>query len=94
MSIHEVQDGEKYSVAESGTANVVVKVDPKVSVGISSAAGFIAAGVQYAGVIVGLIDDGALSTEELGVLATATVTLVVTIKGRMDQARAALGWRN
>lgn len=69
---------------------VSVKVNPKVGLGLSSIAGFLVAGVQYLAVVIGLIDDGSLSTTELGVLATATVTLYGTIKGRMDQAAAVL----
>jgi hypothetical protein len=72
--------------------NVSIKVDPKVAVGLSSVAGFAAAGVQYLGVIVGVLDDGALSTEELGLCATATATLIATIHGRFKQGAAARGW--
>jgi hypothetical protein len=67
-----------------------IKVNPKVGVGISSLIGFAMAGVQYLGVAYGLVEDGALSFEELGVLATATATLYGTIRMRGQQATAAI----
>lgn len=69
---------------------VTIKVNPKVGIGLSSIVGFGAAAAQYLAVVIGLLEDGEMDSEELGVLASATATLIATLYGRMKQAAAAI----
>lgn len=75
-------------MAAPGTATVEVEVKPKVSVGVTTIVGFVAAAAQYAVAIAAFVES---SHDEpaIGVLVTATVTLITTLGGRFSQATAA-----
>lgn len=61
-------------------------MQPKVSKGLATWAGIVAAVGQYAAAVAVFLDDPDKATA-LGPLTTATVTLAVVIYGRMAQAR-------
>jgi len=68
----------------------VVKVDPKVGVGLTTIIGIGAAVGQFLGAVVLMIQDGKVDPEDLTPFVTGAVTLYGVIKGRMDQAAAAI----
>lgn len=69
--------------------DVVVRTATKVEIGLGTVAGLVAALGQYAGAV-GLFLATDMDSAAVDVLTTATVTLVVTVGGRMAQAVAAI----
>jgi hypothetical protein len=75
------------------TPIVNLKVNPKVGIGFTTIAGILLAIAQYLGGIGAMLSSD-LTAESISLFATATVTLYGVIKGRMDQATAAVHSNN
>lgn len=65
--------------------DVIVKVDPKISIGFGTVAGLLAAVAQYIGAV-GLMLAGDLTAESISAMTTATLTLITVLAGRFKQA--------
>lgn len=69
---------------------VRIKVNPKVSYGFTSFAGFALAFAQYIAALAAVIATGDIDSEEIGLLATATFTFLGVAAGRYKQASDAI----
>jgi hypothetical protein len=72
------------------TTSVALKVDPKVSVGLTTIVGIGAAVGQFLGSILLMLQDGKVDPEDLTPLVTGAATLYGVIQGRMKQAAEAI----
>jgi hypothetical protein len=72
------------------TLKLVTELAPKVSVGLGTLLGIIAAVGQYAGAVAVALESSSSTADAIPLVVTATVTLITVIGGRMAQAAAAL----
>lgn len=72
------------------TPTVSVKVSPKIGVGIATILGIGAATGQFLGSVALMLQDGQVDPEDLAPLVTGAATLYGVIKGRYEQATAAI----